>query len=250
MGTSRMKMEWNEDRKCEADVRSFVPQENLNLVCDASRYSLTTQHALSQLNEKEIPFELIEVWGPSHVVCCLRVLVVGVVLAGPPPPLQDDEHARGCAHIPPRVELHLLSAQTPWQPSCIWYVVHMCARHYTHAHIHAHTHHTCTHIQYHTHMHTHTIPHTHAHTCTHVQYHTHAHTYSTHIHTYTLTHTHIHTYTHTHTHLHTHMHIHIHQSTVCTHAHMQYPSGTFLTFQDEQQCMANVPMMDSQIINA
>jgi hypothetical protein len=35
-------------------------QETLNRTCDTSVYSLSTQHAMAQLSEKEIPFELIE----------------------------------------------------------------------------------------------------------------------------------------------------------------------------------------------
>ena len=35
-------------------------QEELNRTCDASMYSLSTQHAMAQLSEKDIPFELIE----------------------------------------------------------------------------------------------------------------------------------------------------------------------------------------------
>ena len=35
-------------------------QEALNRTCDTSVYSLSTQHAMAQLSEKEIPFELIE----------------------------------------------------------------------------------------------------------------------------------------------------------------------------------------------
>ena len=35
-------------------------QEALNRTCDMSVYSLSTQHAMAQLSEKEIPFELIE----------------------------------------------------------------------------------------------------------------------------------------------------------------------------------------------
>lgn len=54
-------------------------QDNLNLMCDTSRYSLTTQHALSQLNEKEIPFELIEVWEPFYVLVPLFQWVGGGV---------------------------------------------------------------------------------------------------------------------------------------------------------------------------
>lgn len=33
----------------------------MNKVCDTNTYSLATQHAMAQLSEKEISFELIEV---------------------------------------------------------------------------------------------------------------------------------------------------------------------------------------------
>lgn len=36
-------------------------QENLNAVCDTVTYSLTTQQSMALINEKEIPFDLIEV---------------------------------------------------------------------------------------------------------------------------------------------------------------------------------------------
>ena len=49
-------------------VCSLLSQENLNIVCDTAMYSLSTQHAMAQLNEKEIPFELIEVCS-THAVC-------------------------------------------------------------------------------------------------------------------------------------------------------------------------------------
>ena len=44
----------------ECHVISF--QENLNLVCDTSVYSIHTQHAMAQMNEKDFSFDLIEVF--------------------------------------------------------------------------------------------------------------------------------------------------------------------------------------------
>ena len=39
---------------------STPSQENMNQVCDLSKYSRPTQHAMAQLSERDIPFELIE----------------------------------------------------------------------------------------------------------------------------------------------------------------------------------------------
>lgn len=47
-------------KKKKKELEDEDEDENLNMVCDTHRYSLTTQHAMFQLNEKEIPFELIE----------------------------------------------------------------------------------------------------------------------------------------------------------------------------------------------
>ena len=49
------------------------------MMCDTSVYSLSTQHAMMQLSEKEIPFELIEVsnlftWYAGLQPCCVMFL--------------------------------------------------------------------------------------------------------------------------------------------------------------------------------
>ncbi|XP_065917877.1 ATP-dependent RNA helicase A protein-like isoform X2 [Dysidea avara] len=46
-------------KKTKYDVVVEEEEENLNTVCDTTSYSLTTQQAMAQLSEKDMPFELI-----------------------------------------------------------------------------------------------------------------------------------------------------------------------------------------------
>ena len=111
------------------------------MMCDTSVYSLSTQHAMMQLSEKEIPFELIEVsnlftWYAGLQSCCVMFLLppsfspFSLPFSLTPPTLspgssdllQDPQHPGSSAHLSPWLELHLCSPQTSQCTPRVWWV--------------------------------------------------------------------------------------------------------------------------------
>ena len=94
------------------------------MVCDTQVFSRATQHAMAQLSEDEISFELIEVKLCIKLTECSgthHVVWSALLSPGYTELHQVLQYSRSCAHLSSWMECHLFSTSTSSLTPCVWY---------------------------------------------------------------------------------------------------------------------------------